>query len=196
MKSYEDIKAELIAIADVLKKYPESIQPQVFEILTKHFVGGETTDKSEPKTKQTETKNTDKKNETASKPKSNGKAAAKNKESVSLMKDLDLRPKGEISFKDFYAEKQPSSAMDFNTVAIYYLKEICKIDPVTPNHIYTCYKEVAQRPPVAFNQSLRDTASKNGHIDTSNTNDIKIPLRGKTFVEHDLPKQKTAKGKK
>ncbi len=195
MKSYEEIKAELIDIADVLKKYPESIQPQVFEILTKHFVGDVSADKSEPKIKQAEIKNSDKNNEIA-KPKGNGKATAKSKESVSIIKDLDLRPKGETSFKDFYTEKQPSSAMDFNTVATYYLKEICQVDSVTPNHIYTCYKEVGQKPPIAFNQSLRDTASKNGHIDTSNTNDIKIPLRGKTFVEHDLPKQKTIKGKK
>ena len=192
MKSYEEIKAELIDIADVLKKYPESIQPQVFEILTKYFVEGVSVGKTEPKTKQTEIKSSDKKNETV-KPKSNGKATAKSKESVSLIKDLDLRPKGETSFKDFYAEKQPSSAMDFNTVAIYYLKEVCQIDSVTPSHIYTCYKEVGKRPPEAFSQSLRDTASKNGHIDTSKINDIKIALRGKTFVEHDLPKQKSKK---
>lgn len=192
MKSYEDIKAELIVIADVLKKYPESIQPQVFEILTKHFVGEINVDKTESKAKQTETKSSDKKNEVVE-PKSNGKAPSKSKETVSLIKDLDLRPKGKTSFKDFYGEKRPSSAMDFNTVAIYYLKEVCQIDSVNPNHIYTCYKEVAQRPPAAFTQSLRDTANRNGYIDTSNTNDIKIPLRGKTFVEHDLPKTKDKK---
>lgn len=192
MKSYEDIKAELIGIADLLKKYPESVQPQVFEILMKHFVGDIGVGKTELIIKQAETKSSEKKSEIV-KPKSNGKSAAKSKESVSLIKELDLRPKGKTSFKDFYSEKRPSSAMNFNAVAIYFLKEICQIEAVTPNHIFTCYKEVGQRPPIAFTQSLRDTASRNGYIDISDTSDIKISLRGKVFVEHDLPKQKIKK---
>ncbi|KGT08931.1 hypothetical protein CMU71_06170 [Elizabethkingia anophelis] len=134
MKSYEDIKAELINIADILKKYPENIQPLVFEILTKYFIGDVISNKTESKNTQIQINNPIKKDE-AVKPKSNSQSITKGKETISLAKDLDLRPKGKASFKDIYAEKQPSY---FNTVAIYYLKEVCQVDFVTPNHVYTC----------------------------------------------------------
>jgi len=188
MKTYDEIKAELLEIADVLKKYPESIQGQVFEILTKNFLGEAITKGQKPADKKENLTKADS-NKTNSPAKS--KPAGKNKESYSILKDLDLRGNGGQSFKDFFEEKKPKSAAEFNSVAIYYLADILKITGITPNHVYTCYKEVKQRTPEAFVQSLRDAASKHGYIDTANMNDIKIPLRGKNFVEHDLPKKKS-----
>ncbi|MBF02124.1 MAG: hypothetical protein CMP76_02390 [Flavobacterium sp.] len=131
------------------------------------------------------------KSETKKKPRINStsKSTSKSKETVSLDKDLNLKPQSKKHFRDFYEEKKPSSAIEFNTVAIYYLAEILEVSNINQNHIYTCYKEVSKKAPNAFLQSLRDTASKNGYIDTSNVNDLKIPLRGKNFVEHDLPKK-------
>jgi len=188
MKTYEEIKAELLEIADVLKKYPESIQKQVFEILTRNFLGESTTKGHgllDVETKQPKTQ--EGKGQKAS---AKTKGPGKNKESYSILKDLNLRGNGGQSFKDFYDEKKPKTATEFNSVAVYYLTDTLKLTGITPNHIYTCYKEVKQRTPEAFVQSLRDTASKNGYIDTADINNIKIPLRGKNFVEHDLPKKK------
>lgn len=193
MKSYDEIKSELIEIADILKKYPENIQPQVFDILTKHFIGynSGSSSQSEQNPSVEEGSRSEKVNKEKSKP--NGKPGGRAKDNLSLIKELNLRPSGKKSFKDFYEEKNPTSAFEFNTVAVYYLIEELQLSGITQNHIYTCYKEVAKRPPEAFNQSMRDTASKNGYIDTSDINNIKIPLRGKNFVEHDLPKQKASK---
>lgn len=187
MKTYDEIKAELLEIADVLKKYPESIQSQVFEILTINFLG-ETTTKRQPAVakKKNKTKSEGDKNSSTAKSRPLGRG----KESYSILKDLDLRGNGGQSFKDFFNEKKPKSATEFNSVAVYFLADILKISGITPNHVYTCYKEVKQRPPEAFVQSLRDAASKHGYIDTADMNNIKIPLRGKNFVEHDLPKKK------
>ncbi|WP_407524452.1 hypothetical protein PDL71_01525 [Lacibacter sp. MH-610] len=192
MRTYDEIKNELLAIADVLKKYPENIQPKVFDILTSHFLD------KKPETKVDESSETEKltpkaKTKSASTSKPSGKSAKKSNDSVTLIKDLDLRKKGEKSFKDFYEEKKPGASNEFNSVAVYYLSEILELSGITPSHIFTCYKEVTKRPPEAFIQSLRDTASKNGYIDTGDINNIKIPLRGKNFVEHDLPKQKAKK---
>jgi hypothetical protein len=188
MKTYDEIKAELLEIGDVLKKYPEAIQPQVFEILTRNFLG-ESINKGQ---QSTERKITSPKSESQNKKESTGKSkpTGKSKESYSILKELDLRGNGGQSFKDFFEEKNPKSAVEFNSVAVYYLADILKLTGITPNHIYTCYKEVKQRTPEAFVQSLRDAASKHGYIDTANMSDIKIPLRGKNFVEHDLPKKK------
>lgn len=192
MKTYEEIKNELIAIADVLKKYPENIQPQVFDILTSHFLSGQKIARIEDKPLP-ETPSTKPKQKSSPLSKGGGKSSKKNGETLSLLKDLDLRAKGKKSFIDFYEEKKPSASNEFNSVAVYYLSEILELSGITPNHIYTCYKEASQRAPVAFIQSLRDTASRNGYIDTADINNIKIPMRGKNFVEHDLPKKKTKK---
>ncbi len=118
---------------------------------------------------------------------------AKSKESISIDKHLNLRAQGKKSFKDFYEEKRPSSSMEFNTAAIYYLSQILELDTINASQVYTCYKEVNQRPPVAFIQSLRDTASLKGYIDSSDVGNLKIPSRGVNFVEHDLPNKKNGK---
>lgn len=72
-------------------------------------------------------------------------------------------------------------------MAVYYLQQILGLEGITLNHVYTCYREVGFKAPDAFGQSLRDTASRTGNLDTSNTNSIKITHRGVMFVEHDLP---------
>ena len=188
MKTYAEIKAELLEIADVLKKYSENIQPQVFDILIKNFIGSNsilngTTETPSPEVvKGGITKN----------PKPPRRASGA-KEIVSLVKDLNLRAPGNKSFKDFNEEKKPNTAFEFNTVAVYYMTDILQVSGITPNHIFTCYKEVSKRPPEAFIQSLRDTASKQGFIDTAETGNIKLLMRGRNLVEHDLPRQKTIK---
>lgn len=112
-----------------------------------------------------------------------------NKETLSIDKNLNLRPKDKKSFKEFYEEKQPGPAGDFNTVAIYYLTKILELSSINLNHIYTCYKEVNKKVPTAFAQSIFDIASRKGYIDSSDMNNLKLPLRGENFVEHDLPKK-------
>jgi|GEM_PF-988863 hypothetical protein len=110
-------------------------------------------------------------------------------ETVAIDKNLNLKTPGKKSFKEFYEEKQPKSTMDFNTVAVYYLIKVLGLSNVSMNHIYTCYKEVGYRAPEAFAQSLRDASNKKGYIDTSDMNDLKLPIRGENFIEHDLPKK-------
>lgn len=115
----------------------------------------------------------------------------KRKESYSLVTNLDLLAKGnKKALKDFYTEKAPSNAMEKNAVFVYYLQKEAKITAITVNHIYTCYKHVGIPVPGAFRQSLADTSSKKGWIDTKSMENITIPTLGENFVEHDLGKKK------
>src|ERR1044072_1665443 len=104
-------------------------------------------------------------------PKSSGGGKAsgsgRSKESYSIDRNLDLRGKGDVpSFKDFYESKKPRNLAEFNAVAIYYLQKIAGIEPVTLNHVYTCYREVDKRAPLAFKQSFIDArGNKYGLID-------------------------------
>ena len=110
--------------------------------------------------------------------------------SFSIVKDLDLSGRGgEGSLKDFFQKKSPSSAMQMNAVFVYYLSKTAKVENITPDHVYTCYKDVKKRTPAALHQSLLDTSYKNGWIDTGSKDDIKITIQGENLVEHELPKQ-------
>lgn len=113
----------------------------------------------------------------------------KSKSQLAVVKDLNLKKEGtNPSLRDFYAQKMPATFSEQNAVFVYYLNRLKEIEAITPNHIFTCYKEVGARVPGAFYQSLMDTARMKGWIDTGNTDQIRITTVGENFVEHDLPK--------
>ena len=112
---------------------------------------------------------------------------------MTIVKDLNLRPEGEPSFRDFYAQKKPTTQDQAITVAVYYLKRFLELDKATPEHIFTCFKDVGRRTPKDLPQAIRDTAKRKGWVDTSERGNIKITNHGENTVEHDLP---TSNGKK
>ena len=73
---------------------------------------------------------------------------------------------------------------------MYYLQHKIEISTITPDHVFTCYRDVGVKVPAALVQSLRDTANRRGWLDTANTNDLKVTTPGMNYLEHDLPKAK------
>lgn len=108
------------------------------------------------------------------------------KESYSIVKDINLSM-DRTTLKQFYLEKNPKSALERNVIFVYYLQKISKIEKIAIGHIYTCYKDLNIKPPAKLRQSLADTASKKGWLDTQSMNAIKITLKGENFIEHELP---------
>lgn len=185
--TYLEIKLELIEISKIVNTYPESIQSEVYDLLISTYLGSALP----VNPKKVVADDGKEKSAKAKKKKSKKKTTTVKKQSYTILKDLDLRNTGGKSFKDFVEEKNPSSAIEFNAVSVYFLKEVLELDGITINHINTCYKEVKRKPPGDLLQSIRDTSSnKYGYIDTSDSSDIKAPHRGSSFVEHDLPKKK------
>ncbi|MBT3044319.1 MAG: hypothetical protein KME67_15765 [Candidatus Thiodiazotropha sp. (ex Codakia orbicularis)] len=198
MKSYEDLKTELIEIAAILEKYPDEVKKQVFELLVSKFlgepIGFNSVENEEPAPPQE--KSPPPKKKTASKPKAAPKAAKRKAgtESYKIDRNLDLRAGADSpSFSDFYNEKSPGSTAEFNAVAVYYLIKMKGHKEVTLNQAYTCYSEVKKKPAEHFKQSFRDTQNKQGYIEFTDEGNIVIPHRGVVFVEHDLPKPKKEK---
>lgn len=106
---------------------------------------------------------------------------------MSIVKDLNLRPEGELSFRDFYDQKKPTTQAQAVTVAVYYLKRILEMDKVTPEHVFTCFKDVGQRIPKDLPQTIRDAAKRKGWVDTSERGNVKITTHGENMIDHDLP---------
>ena len=111
---------------------------------------------------------------------------------MSFVKDLDLRPEDGQSLRDFHSLKNPSGQKENIAVFVYYLTKTLEIEGITPHHVFTCFKDVRGRTPRDLPQAIRETASRNGWVDSSDGDDIKITNHGENFVEHDLPKKPSA----
>ncbi|WP_153144660.1 hypothetical protein [Dechloromonas sp. H13] len=204
MPSYDELKSELESISKVVDRFPETVKPQVFDLLVRTFLGqalqlssnAPLASPSSPSAAPPAKKRT-RRRSSAEKVDSDGapieKVAPKrgaSKESYKLDRELNLRGDKSIpGFKSFVEEKQPGSAKEFNAVAVYYLQKIVGLSQVTLNHAYTCYSEVGRRPPEAFRQSFIDTKNKEGWVEFDSEGNLRIPHRGSVFVEHDLPRQ-------
>lgn len=183
MKNYDEVKAAITEIGVIIGKLPENVQQKAFDVLLASFL-----EKSEVKSKENSITVNKQNNITKRKSK---KKSSITKESFQLDKNLDLRGNNETpSFKSFVERKKPASNIEFNVVAVYYLKKNAKLSTVNINQIYTCYKDVNRKVPGNMQQSIHDTSSSRyGYIDLSMSDDIALPTRGETFVENDLPRK-------
>jgi hypothetical protein len=181
------IKEEVAEAAKAVAEFVPEVRAQAFEILTRHLVGQSAIQSSirPERTRDTESP----REQRAEKPKSSKRST---KESYAIDRNLDLRGGGDVpSFKAFVASKKPSSAKEFNVVALYYLSRLARVNPVTLSQAYTCYVEAGRRPPEHFKQSFIDTKNKEGWIEFDEVGNLAVPHRGVVFVEHDLPREAT-----
>ncbi|MBN1217540.1 MAG: hypothetical protein JXM69_01310 [Anaerolineae bacterium] len=107
-----------------------------------------------------------------------------------LVSDLQLGASdGRPSLVEFMDAKFPLTNEERNIVFLYYLQHTLKLKPITPDHIYTCYKQAKIRVPLNLENSLRITADQHGWIKTTNTGAMTLTPSGKRYVEKQLPKK-------
>ena len=191
MKLDDGLKIELERVADLLKKFPESLHVKVFDLIL-HGKPTHAAASAEPAPGVPAAKPKKAKKPTSSKAGVGVKSAGGISTQVpKRIDDLDLGHSSEPdSFGSYVLEKAPESNFEFNAVTVHYLAEKKKIDAITIDHIYTCYDLVNRPIPEAFVQSLRDTKKKKGYINIDDWNSIKLATKGKNLVVHDLPKKK------
>lgn len=107
--------------------------------------------------------------------------------SYSFVKELNLRPVGKQSLREFYSQKSPKSQQERITVVLYYLHRVLETTKITCNHLFTALKEAEMRVPQFLQQTLHNISNRKGWVDSSNTDDLKTTVSGDNFVEHDLP---------
>lgn len=106
----------------------------------------------------------------------------------SILTDINLAPKDKESLRGLTSALSISKAQEYNTVFVYYLERILGLSGITPDHIFTCYKHLEIKPPSNLRQSLFDTRSRKGWINTTSINDLKITAEGINKVEFDFKK--------
>lgn len=117
------------------------------------------------------------------------KAKAKRRAGITAVaKDMSLRPKGKTPFVEFAAEKDPRNHQEKQAVAVAWMKEEAGVAAITIAHVNACYVGANWPRPTDLENSLQQTASKKGWLDTGDMDDIKLSVPGEDFVRHDLPK--------
>lgn len=116
--------------------------------------------------------------------------SSKTKQSSSpkQLSDLNLRPDGKISLRDFFGQYDIKSNFDRNIIYVYYLEKVLEIPTITIDHIFTCYRETNQKIPNIY-QSLIDTKGRKWWIDTTNIDSIKTTITGTNYIEFDAIKK-------
>ncbi len=182
---FDALLAEMPRIAEVVKTFPEAVQPQAFEALMAEARGQRSLGAGESKTKTPR-----RTKPRAKKADGDGKTTRRRKRKPSAVRSLDLAPKGKKSFKDFVAEKQPKTNHDKNTASVYYLAEELGMSAVTVEHVFTCYKDMGWREPSDLANSLSLTAYHKRFLDTADMDNITVTAPGRNHVRHDLPPTK------
>lgn len=103
------------------------------------------------------------------------------------IRNLDFRPSGKVSFKDFVSEKKPTSLYQKNVLAVWYLEQVLEVTEIGVGHVLAAYKECSWREPSSPDNSLQVTASKHHWIDTSNMTQIRTTPSGRNLVQYDMP---------
>jgi hypothetical protein len=119
----------------------------------------------------------------------NGGSKTKPRETLSIIKDLDLSKGKHGRLKDFYGKYATKTNYERNLVFVYFLQHEADIAGITENHIFTCYRDVNAKLPGAFRQSLFDTASAKGWINTADMANVTVTVQGLNHLEHDLTKK-------
>lgn len=180
--NYEEARAEIERMADTVKKYPEGLQSKVFEVLLSLYTVGS------PQMAIPSTSPDTDAEESARKPAERKRQPA-HRDTFVMVTGLNLRAQTP-SFVEFTKSKAPKSNIEFNTVAVYYLSKIVGVSSITPDHVYTCFKEAKRPLPGNLKSSLNDTcnASRYGYLVADNTRGLILTTRGENLVEHELPR--------
>ena len=107
-----------------------------------------------------------------------------------FLKDLDLSAADDhVSLVEFMDSKFPITNEERNLVFLYYLQYVIKEKPITPDHVYTCYRKAKIRAPLDIEHSLRMTADHRKWIKIAKNGNITVTAAGKTYLEKQLPKK-------
>lgn len=121
---------------------------------------------------------------TATKPRSSGKGSG-NK----VVDDLDLHGDAKTTtLRDFFSSYSPRTNLERSLLFVYYLVQIRKIENVSVNYVYTCYRHISGlKVPGNLKQNIYDAGHK-GWLVTKSLDDLSVAVAGINHVEHDLPK--------
>jgi hypothetical protein len=108
---------------------------------------------------------------------------------IALVPDLNFRPQGHPTLRDFFAEKSPSNDMEDILVVVYYMQNQMTLAKIGPSHVLTALKEVGRGIPRDLKQTIRNMKERKVWINFSDIEDVSIATAGDNYVVHEIGKK-------
>lgn len=115
---------------------------------------------------------------------------AKNKQSFTIDKNLDLVNGAAQSFKDFSESKSPKSVVEKVLVSVYWLTRKRDGGNANVDQVYTCFKHMAWAVPADLVNTVQQAGTK-GWLDSKKRDDLTVVVGGENYVEHSMPVKKS-----
>lgn len=119
---------------------------------------------------------------------SNETISLPNNQNYTINTSLDLNPIGKQSLKDFFTPLKSKNHSEHILVIVYYLEKLTNENMININSLYTAYKHLALKVP-NFVKTFANIKKRNGYIDTTNYNNLKVTRIGENYLEHGLKKR-------
>lgn len=113
---------------------------------------------------------------------SKGKKSSAGGKHLKRLTNINFEPSGKESLNDFISKYTPKNDNERNLLFVFYLREILKLQTITFDHIYTCYDTLNLRISENLPQTVRNTASRTGWIETKNAN-IMTTVKGNNQIK-------------
>ena len=110
----------------------------------------------------------------------------KNNRDLSIYKDLDLRPSGKESLKDFAGKYVAKTGPKRVVLVAYYLINTLGMESIDQKHIRTGMYELTGKVPSSIYQIIHNVKTRNKWLMYDNINTIKLSKQGEHFVDYDL----------
>jgi len=112
----------------------------------------------------------------------NFKKPSKVSKTLKRLTNINFAPKGKESLEAFFAKYSPSSDDQRNLLFVYYLQNILEESGISVNHVYSCYDILKLRISENLPQTVRNTASKKGWIETKNAI-LSVTVKGSNQIK-------------
>ncbi len=189
-KALDDLIDRMPEIAKVVNEFSNAaLQEKAFEALMRAASAShEGTTPVPPHSDETGTQNKEKAKD---RKKTSGTLSVRRTRDTLQVVDVDLYPKGKPSLKDFIASKKPRSDPEKYISIIYYMTNFAGVDSVTPEHIYTAYKQLGEKVPNIY-QGLNNARGRHSWLTFKGLGPISLTRIGENVVEHDLPRERVS----
>jgi hypothetical protein len=107
---------------------------------------------------------------------------------LDLVPDLNFRPDGKETLKEFFQQKAPANDLAAVVVIVYYFQHVMGLNKIGTSHVMTALKEVGKAIPADLRQTIRNVKKTRMWINFSDTDDLKMTTQGDNFVEHEMGK--------
>lgn len=112
----------------------------------------------------------------------NGKKVSKPSKTLKRLTNINFEPTGKESLRDFFARYTSTNDNERNLLFVHYLQNVLEIVEISFEHIYSCYDILELRISENLPQTIRNTASKTGWIETNNSI-LSVTIKGSNQIK-------------